>query len=156
MAAVLSETSQTEKPARDANGRLLPGNTANPNGRRKNARNRLQEFVINEIADDFEAHGKQVIERVRNEEPAKYLAMAISLLPKDVKVEVENHGPRVILDMRGEPAASGEPMWGGPDGPHEISEAEFEEIERNAAKSETTPRIITDGAINDACEELLK
>jgi hypothetical protein len=39
------------------------------------------------LARDWETHGEQVIERVREENPAAYFKGMLSLLPKDVSLE---------------------------------------------------------------------
>ncbi len=40
------------------------------------------------LAQDFAKHGVAVIERVRQEKPADYLKVVVSLLPKDVNLNV--------------------------------------------------------------------
>jgi hypothetical protein len=43
------------------------------------------------LADDFEAHGKGVVEKVRTERPQDYLKIVASVMPK--RMEVEDVGP---------------------------------------------------------------
>ena len=43
------------------------------------------------LADDFEAHGKGVVEKVRKERPQDYLKIVASVMPK--RMEVEDVGP---------------------------------------------------------------
>jgi hypothetical protein len=59
-------------------------------GRRKGARNKLGEDFIQALADDFERHGAEVIERVRVQSPAVYLRVVASLLPRDVNLSVSS------------------------------------------------------------------
>ena len=40
------------------------------------------------MADDFEKHGTEVIERVRIEKPEAYIKVIASLLPKDLNLNV--------------------------------------------------------------------
>jgi hypothetical protein len=42
------------------------------------------------LAEDFEKHGAETIERVRVQSPAAYLKVVASLLPKDVNLNVNN------------------------------------------------------------------
>jgi hypothetical protein len=56
--------------------------SANPLGRPKGARSRLSEATLAALADDFELHGKETIERVRQRRPETYLACCVSLLPR--------------------------------------------------------------------------
>jgi hypothetical protein len=46
------------------------------------------EAFIQALADDFERHGVEVIERVRIEKPEAYLKVIASLLPKDLNLNV--------------------------------------------------------------------
>ena len=39
------------------------------------------------LADDFEAHGKGVVEKVRTERPQDYLKIVASVMPKRMEVE---------------------------------------------------------------------
>lgn len=43
----------------------------------------LFEQVYSVISDDFDRHGRAVVERVREENPAAYLKLVTSLLPKE-------------------------------------------------------------------------
>ena len=47
-----------------------PGQSGNPRGRPKGARNKLSEALLTEVLADWEAHGADIIRRVREEEPA--------------------------------------------------------------------------------------
>lgn len=67
------------KMERDASGKLLPGSGGRPAG----ARNKLQAAFIETMAEDFEAHGKGVIDIVRIEKPDVYLKVIASVLPKE-------------------------------------------------------------------------
>jgi hypothetical protein len=59
-------------------------------GRPKGAKNRFTEDFWRAAANDFAEHGAKVFERVRNEDPAKYLAAMVNILPKDVNVKHES------------------------------------------------------------------
>lgn len=63
-----------------------PGNPGGP-GRPKGSRNKLGEAFTEALHDDFAKHGIAAIQRVREEEPAQYVRVIASLLPKEVKVE---------------------------------------------------------------------
>jgi hypothetical protein len=56
-------------------------------GRPKGSRNRLQKAFVDAIAKDFEEHGEGIIRIVRTEEPAVYLKLIASILPKEFLVE---------------------------------------------------------------------
>lgn len=61
--------------------RFKEGNPGGP-GRPKGSRNKLSELFISTLAKDFEAHGVDVIERLRNEQPAVYANVIGRLMPK--------------------------------------------------------------------------
>ena len=72
------------------------GQSGNPKGRPKGSRNRLTDSVLRKIATDFAMHGDEVLERVRKEEPAIYLKFIISLLPRELIMQFEQHRPSEI------------------------------------------------------------
>jgi hypothetical protein len=65
-----------------------PGQSGNPAGRPKGSRNRHSENFLREFSDDFEQHGRAVIEKVRLEQPATYLRIAADLLPRESTLDV--------------------------------------------------------------------
>ena len=48
----------------------------------------MGEAFIAALAEDFEKHGVEVIERVRIEKPEAYIKVIASLLPKDLNLNV--------------------------------------------------------------------
>ena len=63
------------------------GQSGNPGGKPKNARNRVTVAFLECLADDFAKHGKKALEQMRKEAPAKYIAAIVQLCPKQVEVE---------------------------------------------------------------------
>ena len=76
-------------PAKGTDGRFLPGNNGG-GGRPFGARNKLSEAFLSALATDFERHGADVIERVRQDKPDAYLKVVASIMPQ--KFEVESDG----------------------------------------------------------------
>jgi hypothetical protein len=75
---------------RGKDGRFTEGNEhafkpGNP-GRPKGSRHKLSEAFLSALADDFEAHGKATIERVRKDYPLGYVRVCASILPKELNV----------------------------------------------------------------------
>jgi hypothetical protein len=91
------------KPEQDpTTGRFLPGNTGN-GGRRKGSKNAYAEAFWADLQAEWEIGGRAVIKRVMAEEPAKFLAVAANVLPKDLNVKHESTDAFVNLWSRGDP-----------------------------------------------------
>ena len=58
------------------------GETGNPAGKPKAARNRIQGAFLGALADDFEEHGKQAIVNAREKDPMGYVKAIVALMPK--------------------------------------------------------------------------
>jgi hypothetical protein len=73
---------------RDAKGRLLPGHTVwrkhLHKTTRKGSRNFITKAFVEALRNDFELHGAAAIENCRIFEPAAYLRLIASLLPKEI------------------------------------------------------------------------
>ena len=65
-----------------------PGQSGNPAGRPKGARNALGEAFIEAMHEDFKEHGAAAIVKVRDEKPDQYLKVIASILPKDLNVNI--------------------------------------------------------------------
>jgi hypothetical protein len=76
-----------DTPEKQNGGLWKPGQSGNPAGRPKGARNKLGEEFIQSLYADYQVHGAQVIERVREERPHEYLKVVASLLPKQLEIK---------------------------------------------------------------------
>ena len=60
-----------------------PGQSGNPFGRPRGARDKLGTAVVQAFAQDFHVHGAKVIAKVRRDRPHDYLKIVASMIPKD-------------------------------------------------------------------------
>lgn len=67
-----------------------PGQSGNPAGRPKGARNKLAESFLADVLEEWEANGKVAISDMREKSPGDFVKMVASLLPKDVNLNVNN------------------------------------------------------------------
>lgn len=77
-----------------------PGQSGNPAGRPKGSRHKLGQAFIEALHDDFNAHGEDVIEKVRLEKPDQYMKVVASLLPREFKIETTSDLTDEQLDAR--------------------------------------------------------
>jgi hypothetical protein len=69
------------------NGRFAKGSSGNPGGSPEATRRAFNKDFLVALARDFQAHGEQVLARVRRESPATYLKVCAMLVPRELKVE---------------------------------------------------------------------
>lgn len=67
-----------------------PGQSGNPAGRPKGARNKLGEQFLADVLNEWETHGATAISDMREKNPGDFCKMVASLLPKDVNLNVNN------------------------------------------------------------------
>lgn len=80
--AAKTDTAKNIKPYQ-----FQPGNVANPAGRPKGSRNQFAEAFIKDFLHDWEAAGPSAIQACRLEDPAAYLRIAASLVPKEFNIK---------------------------------------------------------------------
>jgi hypothetical protein len=66
-----------------------PGQSGNPKGRPKGARNRLSTQFPEALEADFNQFGIQAIALVRERKPETYMRVVADLLPKEANINVE-------------------------------------------------------------------
>jgi hypothetical protein len=87
-----------------------PGQSGNPKGRPKGARNRLSTAFLEALEADFDEYGVEAIKAVRETKPEVYVKIVADLLPKEANINVD-HGEaftkiwHMISDGRGEEIA---------------------------------------------------
>lgn len=66
-----------------------PGESGNPSGRPRGGRNRLSEVLLSIVVDDFVAHGAEAMAQLRQKDPATYLRLVASLVPREMILQRE-------------------------------------------------------------------
>ena len=66
-----------------------PGQSGNPKGRPKGARNRLGTQFLEALETDFNQFGPQAIALVREKKPEVYVRVVADLLPKEANINVD-------------------------------------------------------------------
>ncbi len=79
-----------------------PGQSGNPAGKPKGARNKLGEAFLEALHEDFKAFGKEAIIKCRDEKPDQYLKVIASLMPRDVNLNVNEFEGKSDDDIRRE------------------------------------------------------
>lgn len=64
--------------------RFVPGQTGR--AKQKGTRDRMSAAFLAALADDFEAHGKEAVEKVRQDDPSTYLRIFATLAPKEMEI----------------------------------------------------------------------
>lgn len=65
-----------------------PGQSGNPAGRPKGSKNKLSEAFVDALYADWQERGPEAIRRCAEEDPAAYLRIIASIIPKDINVTV--------------------------------------------------------------------
>jgi len=88
VSTLLPEQQQTA--LRNEKGQFILGNIGNPlgAGRPKGARSRLGQEFLQALADDFEAHGLEALQQCRVSNPAQYIKVIASILPRELETSL--------------------------------------------------------------------
>lgn len=65
-----------------------PGQSGNPGGKAAGTRNKLSGAFLHALSEDFDKHGREAIERCRDEDPGTYVKVVAGLLPKEVDLGI--------------------------------------------------------------------
>ena len=77
------------------NTQFKPGNSGGP-GRPKGSRNKLSEAFLKALADDFEEHGPDTVEKLREGNPAQYCNVIAKLMPKLMELSGPESGDLAV------------------------------------------------------------
>jgi len=75
----------------DLETRFKPGQSGNPAGRPKGARQKLERRFLLALLKDFKAEGAEAIKKTREDKPDAYLNVIAKVLPKEISGDVNLH-----------------------------------------------------------------
>ncbi len=88
MGRIKTTSSATTVPKQKPAHLFKPGQSGNPAGRPAGSKNKLTENILFDLAEFYEKEGKDLIRRVRDENPAVLLQGLLKLIPKDISLNV--------------------------------------------------------------------
>ena len=112
-----------------------PGQSGNPAGRPVGSKSKLTENILFDLAEFYAAEGKDLIRRVRDENPAALLQGLLKLIPKDISLNVSG-GVELELTVEQRTRIAESWLMSQSD---RMSAIEGEAVRCNAALPETLP-----------------
>jgi hypothetical protein len=83
--AAAESTVEKQRPAH----LFKPGQSGNPAGRPKGARNAFSQDFIHDVHKAWQEHGAAALKMTALTEPGRFLQVCASLMPKDVSVDID-------------------------------------------------------------------
>ena len=74
------------------------GKSGNPKGRPKGARNKLSEAFLGDFLNEWEEGGAEALKRVRIFDPATFVKVAASIVPKHLNIDKDDAALESFLD----------------------------------------------------------
>jgi len=89
----MTETTANNSVTRGPGRPWQPGQSGNPSGRPIGSRNKFAEAFVSDVAEAWAKDGASILNRVAQDEPAKFLDVCARIVPKDVQVSLSARMP---------------------------------------------------------------
>jgi hypothetical protein len=73
--------------------RWRPGQSGNPSGRPLGIRNKFSESFVSDVAAVWQDRGRTILEKMAQDEPARFAELCGRLIPKDVSLTISERLP---------------------------------------------------------------
>jgi hypothetical protein len=74
-------------------GQWKPGQSGNPSGRPLGTRNKFSESFVSDVAAVWADRGRNILENMAQDEPARFAELCGRLIPKDVSLTISERLP---------------------------------------------------------------
>lgn len=81
--------SEPDEPERNASGQFVKGQSGNPKGREKGARNKLGNSFYEAYLKAFEEYGERALQWAAVTDPINFLRVGAQLLPRIIEIDHE-------------------------------------------------------------------
>ena len=103
-ADVMGAETTAEQQHRLAKYEFKPGESGNPAGRPVGSRNKLSDKFCADLLEHWQEHGVEAMDAALKKDPAAYVRVVASMVPKDVKFTADTS--EVLLDVLREMTAA--------------------------------------------------
>jgi hypothetical protein len=89
--SLVEQSAEAKPAAKTHNGRYFAkGNAANPNGRPRHSRERFTKGFMDDLWNTWQKQGKPCLDKLAKTDPATFVRVCASLIPKEVKLEASS------------------------------------------------------------------
>jgi hypothetical protein len=88
--SLVEQSAEAKAPVRNRHGYFAKGQVANPNGRPRHVRERFTQAFMTDLNNTWQKQGKPCLDKLAKTDPATFVRVCASLIPKEVKLEASS------------------------------------------------------------------